>query len=152
MDWSTPIGTALGALTGIGSAIFSERARWSLGRGDRHHDALKASYAGYMASLAKAVEQVWHAAREHGDGWIGKALTAMRDHEVQEARFDVSLVAPEGVAEQAEEVSVRFARWRDIVGTGSRQGEEPFEQAWNDYLASRKLLLRMMRDTLDTRN
>jgi hypothetical protein len=98
------------------------------------------------------VEQVWHAAREHKDGWADVALTAMRDHEVQEMRFDLSLVSPAKVVEQAEEVSLHFTRWRDLVGAGSRQEDENFERAWSDYKASRSALLQIMRDTLNTKS
>jgi hypothetical protein len=149
VDWGTPIGTALGAVVGVGSTLLSERARWSLGRADRRRDALKSSYAAYLANLAKAVEQVWHAARDHREGWLDAAMTSMRDHEVQEARFDLSLVAPQNVVRQAEVVSIRFSEWRDIVGQGARQGEEPFEAAWHDYYAQRAELLELMRDSLE---
>src|SRR6266699_2740294 len=149
MDWSVPIGTVLGAVVGIGAAVLSERARWSLGRDDRRRDELKSSYARYLTNLAKAVERVWHAAYQHSDGWLERAMTAMQDHEVQGARFDLSLIAPAGVVHQAEEVSTRFAEWRDVVGTDSRQGDEEFQNAWAAYRASRDSLLRIMRSTLD---
>lgn len=148
MDWSTAVGTVLGAVIGAGSAVLSERARWSLGRVDRRRDALKSSYASYLANLAKAVEQVWHAAREHGDGWLQQAMTSMQDHEVQEARFDLSLIASADVVREAEEVSIRFAEWRDIVGDDHRQGDDAFQTAWNTYRASRDALLETMRATL----
>jgi hypothetical protein len=146
--WITVIATVLGAVIGTGSAVLSERARWSLGRGDRRRDALKESCARYLASLAKAVEQVWHAAREHGDGWLDQAMTAMRDHEVQEMRFELSLIAPADVTRRAEEVSIRFAEWRDSAGKGARQGDEIFEEGWVAYRTSRDDLLEMMRWTL----
>lgn len=76
-------------------------------------------------------------------------MTAMQDHEVQGARFDLSLIAPAGVVHQAEEASTRFAEWRDVVGTGSRQGDEAFQNAWAAYRASRDSLPRIMRSTLD---
>jgi hypothetical protein len=152
VDWGTPIGTALGAVVGVGSTLLSERTRWSLGRGDRRRDALQASYASYLANLAKAVEQVWHAAREHHDGWSDAAMRSMRDHEVQEARFSLSLIAPLKVVRQAEIVSVEFAVWRDVVGQGARLGEEPFETAWRSYYAQRSALLELMRDSLQASN
>jgi hypothetical protein len=148
MDWSTPVGTVLGAVIGTGSAVLSERARWSLGRVDRRRDPLKSSYACYLANLAKAVEQVWRAAREQGDDWLNQAMTSMQDNGVQEARFDLSLIAPANVVREAEEVSIRFAEWRDIVGAGHRQSDDAFEKAWAAYRASRDALLGTMRSTL----
>jgi hypothetical protein len=148
MDWSTAVGTVLGAVIGTGSAVLSERARWSLGRVDRRRDALKSSCACYLANLAKAVEQIWHAAREHGDGWLHQAMTSMQDHGVQEARFDLSLIAPASVVGETEEVSILLAEWRDIVGAGARQGDDAFEKAWTAYRASRETLLGTMRAAL----
>lgn len=148
MDWGTPIGTALGAVVGVGSALLSERTRWSLGRDERRHDALKVSYSVYFASLAKAVEQVWHSAREHQERWSDTAMTAMRDHQVQEARFDLSLLAPKNVVLQAEVVSMRFVEWRDLVGQDARHGDDAFEAAWRGYCAARNELLELTRDTL----
>jgi hypothetical protein len=146
--WVTLIAAALGAVIATGSTLLSERARWSLGRSDRRRGDLKQSYASYLASLAKAVEQVWHAAREHDEKWSDRAMTAMRDHEVQEMRFELSLIAPIRVTRQAEEVSVLFAAWRDAAGAGARQGDEIFEKGWTDYCTSRGDLLEMMRRTL----
>lgn len=78
---------------------------------------------------ALAREQVWQAAREHGDGWLDTAMTSMRDQEVQEARFELSLVAPAAVVDQADDASIRFSQWRDIVAAGFQQDDEAFEQA-----------------------
>lgn len=148
MDWLTPIGTALGAAAGIGSAVLTERARWSLGRGDRRRDALKASYIAFLTSLTKAGEQVWHAAREHEPGWQDAIMTALRDHNVQMARFSLTLEAPASVREQAEDLFSCFIAWRDAAHEGSRRGEAAFDEAWLAYRASRSTLQDVMRPTL----
>lgn len=148
MDWVTPIGTAIGAAAGIGSAVVTERARWSLGRSDRKRDALKAAYIAYLTSMTKAGEQVWHAARERPHGWQDTILTALRDHDVQAARFSLMLEAPASVREQAEDYFNCFIAWRNVAQAGSQRGEAAFDEAWLAYRASRSTLQDVMRPTL----
>jgi hypothetical protein len=150
MDWGTPIGTALGAAAGIGSAILSERARWSLGRDDRKRETLKTAYVAFLTNMTKAGEQVWHASRQRPPGWQDAILTALRDNDVQTARFSLMLEAPAGVREQAEDLFNRFISWRDIAHEGSRRGEASFDEAWLAYRTSRSILQDVMRPTLDS--
>ncbi|HZU58664.1 MAG TPA: hypothetical protein VFA06_22490 [Actinocrinis sp.] len=149
MEWSTLLGTALGATAGLGAAVLSERARWSLGRNDRKRDVLKTSYIGFLTNVTKAGEQVWHAAREHGPGWKDSILTALRDNDVNAARFSLSLEAPTGVRKCADELIAAFVAWRDIAHAGSRKGDEAFDQAWQKFGASRNALVDAMRLTLE---
>lgn len=148
MDWVTPIGTAIGAAAGIGSAVLTERARWSLGRGDRDRETLKASYIAFLTSMTKAGEQVWHASRERTPGWQDAIMTALRDHDVQAARFSLTLEAPAAVREQAEELFNCFIAWRNVAQQGSRRGEAAFDEAWLAYRSSRSTLQDVMRPTL----
>lgn len=148
MDWVTPIGTALGAAAGIGSAVLTERARWSLGRNDRKREALKAAYIAFLTSMTKAGEQVWHASRERPPGWQDAIMTALRDQDVQSARFSLMLEAPASVREQAEELFNDFISWRNVAHEGARRGEPAFDEAWLTYRASRSTLQDVMRPTL----
>ena len=148
MDWLTPIGTALGAAAGIGSAVLTERARWSLGRGDRRRDALKATYIAFLTNMTKAGEQVWQAARERAPGWQDTIMTALRDQDVQTARFSLMLEAPDNVRKQAEDLFNCFLAWRDVAHDGSRRGEAAFDEAWLAYRTSRSTLQDAMRPTL----
>lgn len=148
MDWVAPVSTALGAAAGIGSAILTERARWSLGRGDRKRDALKDSYIAFLTNLTKAGEQVWHAARERPPGWQDAIMTALRDNDVQTARFSLMLEAPAGVREQAEILFDCFIAWRNAAYEGARRGEAAFDEPWLAYRASRSALQEVMRPTL----
>jgi hypothetical protein len=75
----------------------------------------------------------------------------MRDHEVQESRFELSLIAPPDITRRAEEVTILFADWRDAIGKGARQGEDEFEKGWSKYRTSRDQLLAEMRKTLQDR-
>jgi hypothetical protein len=148
MDWVTPIGTALGAAAGIGSTVVTERARWSLGRKDRKRDALKAAYIAFLTNITKAGEQVWHAAREHPPGWQDAIMTALRDQDVQSARFSLTLEAPASVREQAEDLVDCFISWRNVAHQGSCRGEAAFDEAWLAYRTSRSALQDVMRPTL----
>jgi hypothetical protein len=149
MDWVTPIGTALGAAAGIGSAVLTERARWSNGRSDRKREALKASYVAFLTNLTKAGEQVWHASRERLPGWEDAIMTALRDQDVQAARFSLMLEAPATVREQTEKLFDCFISWRNAAYEGSRRGEAAFDEAWLAYRAARSALQDAMRPTLD---
>lgn len=148
MDWVTPIGTALGAAAGIGSAVVTERARWSLGRNDRKRQELKAAYIAFLTNMTKAGEQVWQAARERPPGWQDAIMTALRDQDVQSARFSLMLEAPASVREQAEEFFDCFISWRNVAHEGSQRGEEAFDAAWLAYRTSRSALQDVMRPTL----
>jgi hypothetical protein len=148
MDWITPIGTALGAAAGIGSAVVTERARWSLGRNDRKREELKAAYIAFLTNMTKAGEQVWQAARERQPGWEDAIMTALRDQDVQSARFSLMLEAPTSVREQAEDYFACFLAWRDVAHGGSRRGEAAFDEAWLAYRTSRSALQDVMRPTL----
>lgn len=119
-----------------------------MGRADRRHDALKSSYASYLGSLTRAAEQVWDAARDHREGWSDAAMASARDHRLREARVDLSLVAPQEVVRQVDAVSIRFFEWRDAVGQGARQGDEPFDVPWQAYTAQHGELQKLMRDSL----
>ena len=148
MDWVTPIGTAIGAATGNGSAVLTERARWSLGRGDRKRDALKASYIEFLTNITKAGEQVWHASRERPHGWQDTILTALRDHNVQTARFSLTLEAPASVREPAKDVYECFLTRRNAAQEGAQRGEAAFDEAWLAHRTSRSTLQDVMRPTL----
>ena len=148
MDWVTPIGTAIGAAAGIGSAVLTERARWSRGRSDRQRETLKASYISFLTNLTKAGEQVWHASRERPPGWQDSIMTALRDQDVQTARFALMLEAPASVREQAENLFDSFISWRNVAHQGSRRGDLAFDEAWLAYRGSRNALQDVMRPTL----
>lgn len=150
MDWVTPIGTAIGAAAGIGSAVLTERARWSLGRDDRKRETLKATYIAFLTNMTKAGEQVWHASRERPAGWHDAIMTALRDHDVQTARFALMLEAPASVREQAENYFDCFISWRNVAQEGARRGEPAFDEAWLAYRSSRSALQDVMRPTLGT--
>ena len=148
MDWAAPLSTALGAVIGLSSAAFAERTRWAVGRDDRRDDALKAVYAAYLGALARAVEQIWTAARRQRQDWSDAALTALRDHNVQEARFELALSAPTNVVRQAELVADKLVSYREAVAGGAIPGHEPYERAWAGYYESREVMIGLMRSSL----
>ena len=98
--------------------------------------------------MTKAGEQVWQAARERQPGWQDTVMTALRDQDVQTARFSLMLEAPAGVREQAEDLFNCFISWRNVVHEGSRRGEAAFDETWLAYSASRRALQDVMRPTL----
>jgi hypothetical protein len=128
----------------------TERARWSLGRSDRKRETLKTAYIAYLTNMTKAGEQVWHAARERPPGWQDSIMTALRDHDVQTARFSLMLEAPASVRERAEDLFRCFISWRDAAHEGARRGEAAFDEPWIAYRASRSALQDVMRPTLDS--
>lgn len=128
----------------------TERARWSLGRSDRKREALKSAYIAFLTNMTKAGEQVWQASRERPPGWQDTILTALRDHDVQTARFSLMLEAPASVREQAEALFDSFIAWRNAAQEGARRGEAAFDEPWLVYRSSRSKLQDVMRPTLDS--
>jgi hypothetical protein len=148
MDWAAPLGTAIGAVAGVSSAVVVERARWSLGRNDRRNDQRKATYAAFLGALARAVEQIWNAARQQQTDRPEAALSALRDHRVQETRFELALSAPADVARQAEVVAAKLVSLREAVADGASWDGEAYKNAWDDYYKSREEMIRSMRSSL----
>lgn len=148
MDWAAPLGTAIGAVAGISAAVVVERARWSLGRDDRRNDQRKAAYAAFLGALARAVEQIYSAARQQQGDRRQVALSALRDHSVQETRFELALSAPADVVGQAEVVAAKLVSLREAVADGASWDGEAYKNAWDEYYRGREEMIGYMRSSL----
>ncbi|MFI9028845.1 hypothetical protein [Streptomyces sp. NPDC053560] len=146
MQWSTMAATALGAILGVVSTLLADRVRWRRELSERDRDALRASFAEYMAALAKARDTFSRA--EPAQERIGKGHIALGEHGVYAAQHWMELVASQSVVEKAHEATSAVLDFYDVVVTGHDVDSTEYRQAWRAARDARRAVLEAMRAAL----
>ena len=96
MDWGPLLGTALGAVVGVGSTLVSDRVRWRRDRTARQRDMKRQLYGEYLAALMRTRNQLKDIASSSlaTEDRALKAGEAFREGGAYELRYQMSITAP----------------------------------------------------------
>ncbi|MFJ9676824.1 hypothetical protein ACIRP2_02025 [Streptomyces sp. NPDC101194] len=113
MDWGTLLGTALGALVGVGSTLIVDRLRWQRDQTARQRDIKRQLYGEYLAALMRTRNQLKDIASSSlaAQDRALQAGEAFREGGAYELRYQMSITASAVVAEHSD-ASLR--RLRDV--------------------------------------
>lgn len=147
MEWMTPVGTALGAVIGVGSTLLADRIRWNREREDRALEMRKQLYADYSAALSRMRTSL----NECAHGGITPDERGQRIRELflepgaYELRHQLAILAPQEVVEAARTAFLVLKDIRDCLldgadANGTAYGE--LSDSLDGALASLRLVMR----------
>ncbi|MFK8909858.1 hypothetical protein [Streptomyces sp. YS-3] len=152
MEWATVVGTALGALIGMGSTLFAERVRWRRNLGEHERAELRTAYARYLDAATLARDAISLASRNLGlasGERAGLARSAIQDNVVYARQYELELVAPAEVVTKAREATKALGRYRDVVMGGATYETPECAEARRAFRRAREAIMDAMRVTLD---
>ncbi|GAA0598117.1 hypothetical protein GCM10010394_29610 [Streptomyces crystallinus] len=146
------VGTALGALIGMGGTLFAERARWRRNLGEQERGELRTAYARYLDAATLARDAISLASRnvdlEPGER-AELARSAIHDNAVYARQYELELVAPAEVVTKAREATKALGVYRDAVMAGATYETAECAGARRAFRGVRQSTMDAMRVTLD---
>ncbi|WP_370113333.1 hypothetical protein [Streptacidiphilus sp. MAP12-33] len=131
MDWATLLSAGVGAGIGITSTLLTDKVRWRRDHLDRRRESNRQLYAEYLAALWRTLDDIRDASRNvglTGDERGRIARDAFKNGGAYALRYQVSVVAGDGV-ERASAAALRTLRdLRDLVESGITFGEPPYRE------------------------
>ncbi|ARZ72181.1 hypothetical protein M1P56_14950 [Streptomyces sp. HU2014] len=144
MDWTAPVGTALGGLIGVVSTLVAHRAQWRKEARKQEREELRTACVQFLSAVTQAREQIFRASREsRAEERAGRAQDALAEHEVFPARIQLHLAAPPELADLSRESVHLLIAYRDAVVNG-----EPHQEAEAEFTRHRAGLTRAMQEAL----
>lgn len=150
-QWIAVLGTALGAVIGIGSAFINDRVRW---RREQDRDRLgvrRDLYASFIAALTEIHESMRAASGRDGLTAAGRrdAIRAIfHDGGLYQLRYQIGVLADQQVLDASEAAFQQMRDIRDTFAAGGRIGDPQYQEqrtAWGGVL---RTLQHAMRDEL----
>lgn len=150
MDWSAAVSTLVGAIVGVGATMLADRTRWKRDQGRERDQLRRESYGSYLAAIIKTHEAVRSAATSHGspDGKRAAITEAFRSADPYVHRFELSLLAPADVVEDAVTVFRRVRHIRDLLISGVGAETAEYRAAQKAYYDAIKAMSDTMRRDL----
>ncbi|MFG2310489.1 hypothetical protein ACGFS9_17720 [Streptomyces sp. NPDC048566] len=150
MEWTSLLGTSVGALIALTASALTERRRWLRESERRTLDDRRAAYVAFLNAIAEAGETLVGIARGHdADATaLARAATVLRDSSVLSRRLELSLVADEQIVRLAERTVVLLRTYRDAVARGAPFASDEVQHARVAFNDQRDALTRHMRGTL----
>jgi len=122
-QWIAVLGTALGAVIGIGAAFINDRVRW---RRDQDRDRLgvrRELYSSYIAALTEIHESMRAVSGRDGLTPAGRrdAVRAVfHDGGLYQLRYQIGVIADQQVLDAAETAFSHMRDIRDTLAAGGR--------------------------------
>ncbi|MFD9483255.1 hypothetical protein [Streptomyces sp. NPDC059991] len=152
MEWATVVGTAMGAVIGMGSTLLAERVRWRRSLGEQERSELRAAYARYLDAATLARDAVSLASRSLAlapEARAEQARPAIQDNAVYARQYELELVAPAEVVTKARAATRALGDYRDVVMAGATYETAECAEARRAFRAARQDIMDAMRTTLD---
>ncbi|MFF8599439.1 hypothetical protein ACF065_26475 [Streptomyces sp. NPDC015232] len=149
MDWGPLLGTALGALVGVGSTLIVDRVRWRRDQTARQRDVKRQLYGEYLAALMRTRNHLKDIASSSLDA-EDRALQAretFREGGAYELRYQVSLTGSRVVAERSDESLRRLRDVRNQIQEGATGAD--LKEAYHALISAIKALRDAMRSDLE---
>ena len=147
-QWIAVLGTALGAVIGIGSAFVSDRVRWKREQQRDRAGVRRELYASYIAALTETHESMRAASGRDGLTAAQRA-DAVRDvfHDggLYQLRYQIGVIADQQVLDAAEAAFQQMRDIRDTFAHGGRIGDPQYQEqrtAWGGVLRTLQLAMR----------
>lgn len=144
------MGTLVGAIVAVAATMLADRTRWKRDQSREQSQLRRESYGSYLAAVIQAHEAMRSAAAGEGSPDSRRiAITeAFRSADPYVRRFNLSLLAPADVVEDAVAVFRRVRDIRDLLigGTGAETAE--YRAAQRAYYDAIKAMSDTMRKDL----
>jgi hypothetical protein len=150
-QWIAVLGTALGAVIGIGSAFVSDRVRW---KREQHRDRLgvrRELYASYIAALTETHESMRAASGRDGltaAQRAGALRDVFHDGGLYQLRYQIGVIADQQVLDAAEAAFQQMRDIRDTFAHGGRISDPQYQEQRTAWGALLRTLQQAMRDEL----
>ena len=150
-QWIAVLGTALGAVIGIGSALINDRVRW---RREQDRDRLgvrRELYSSYIAALTEIHESM--RAISGRDGLTSAerrdAIRAVfHDGGLYQLRYQIGVIADQQVLDAAETAFQHMRDIRDTFAAGGRISDPQYQERRTAWGAVLRTLQHAMREEL----
>ncbi|MEU6688144.1 hypothetical protein [Streptomyces sp. NPDC046832] len=148
MEWVTLVGTALGAVLGIGATLAGEHLRWRRTVRDNRLQDRRTMYADCLVTLRRAHEAMRLVADEnHADPQIraAKIRQAFQASGCDEARERLVLTATADVSAAVDASYHSLRKIREELASGSTLASEEYDaarQAHGDATRAARVVLR----------
>jgi hypothetical protein len=153
MDWGTLIGTALGAVVGVGSAVVAERSRWKREFVTRERAVRRELYGEYLAALSRTRNELRSVARSPSTPAAERARLAsesFRSGGAYELRYQMAITAPESVAGPSERALLALRTLNDRLEAGDDHTDATWSDAHEAFTEALAALRTAMRTDLGT--
>ncbi|MGW4806477.1 hypothetical protein [Kitasatospora sp. NPDC004272] len=149
MDWGTAVSTLIGAAIGLGATYTGDAVRARRGRRERWSEQRRQLYADYLAALSRVADD-FHAIARHPDrtDLDVRASDAWRSSLVYGLRYQMTIDAPEQIADLSDDCFRRLREVRGVVGDGARTRSPEFRTAAHAYDSALTRLRAAMRSDL----
>ena len=150
-QWVAVVGTALGAIIGLGSAFATDRVRWNREQLKDRREVRRELYSAYIAALTEIHESMRAISRDEQltAAERGKAVhAAFQAGGSYKLRYQIAIVADQAVLDASEEAFQQMRDIRDIFVSGGRI-ESPRYQTQRDAWGARlRAMQHAMREEL----
>jgi hypothetical protein len=150
VDWGTLLGTALGALVGIGSTVLVDYSRWKRDQRAQEHTGRREVYSQYLSALSLATHQLndlWRHGSLTPDERKRKAGEILTASGAYQLRYKMLITAPEVLEGAIERAFVCLRNLRDRLDEYQES-----KDLWDGAIAAMSdaiaVLRRAMRDDL----
>jgi hypothetical protein len=153
VDWGTLIGTALGAVVGVGSTVLAERSRWKREFATRELSVRRQLYGDYLAALSRTRNELRGLARSPSVAAGERARLAgesFRSGGAYELRYQMAITAPEPVAEPSERALRALRDLHDRLEAGDIHTDESWVECHEAFTTAMTALQAAMRADLET--
>jgi hypothetical protein len=150
-QWIAVLGTALGAVIGIGAAFINDRVRW---RRDQDRDRLgvrRELYSSYIAALTEIHESMRAVSGRDGLTPAGRrdAVRAVfHDGGLYQLRYQIGVIADQQVLDASETAFQHMRDIRDTLAAGGRISDPQYQEQRTAWGAVLRALQQAMRDEL----
>lgn len=131
MPWFALLSTAIGAVVGLGSALLSDRVRWTRERGDARLAAQRDIYVTFLTALHQANQNLRSVSLGDHPAEVGRDLAAraaFRDAQLVQTREHIVLTAPEPVVRAADATFQALRTLRDRIALGEDVHSPGYEE------------------------
>lgn len=141
-QWIAVLGTALGAVIGIGSAFVNDRVRWKREQDRDRLGVRRELYSAYIAALTEIHESMRAVSGRDGLTAAGRrdAIRAeFHDGGLYQLRYQIGVLADQQVLDASEAAFQHMRDIRDTFAAGGRIRDPQYQEqrtAWGAVLRS----------------
>ncbi|MEU0877026.1 hypothetical protein ABZ345_00395 [Lentzea sp. NPDC005914] len=153
MNWLAALLTLAGTVVGASITLTAERMRWRRDQRERHLEARRDSYAGYLAALHTTSESIRAVSLDEHDADVRRssaARAAFSTANLNAAREQIVLLAPASVVRAADKTFTTLRSLHDIVAQGGDLDSPNYRETLSVYQHALKDLRKVMREDLGT--
>lgn len=147
-QWIAVLGTALGAIIGLGSSFATDRVRWSREQVKGRREVCRELYSEYIAALTEIHESMRMISRDEQLTAADRAkavLTAFQDGGPYKLRYQIAILADQAVLDASEAAFQQMRDIRDIFASGGRIESPQYQtqrEAWGVRLRALQQAIR----------